>query len=172
MYKDIWDSMAPIAAFTYYLVVSVFGKSVLALNILGMLVNFLMAVILNNLAIRNKIYEQNTYLPAFVFVLLTSMHNSFASFSPVQIGMLFVVMALGNLFGHIEFRAKRDEQIMNIGLFLGVASLFYFPLIMFVPAVLILFFIFLGTEWQGENNKKYFRLKTPESVTKISHIKN
>ena len=151
MYKDIWDTLAPLAAFTYFLVVGLFGKSVLALNILGMFLNFFLAVILNDLANRNKIFEQNTYLPAFVFILLSSMHNIFSAFSPTQIGTLFVVLALGNLFGHIEFRAKQDEQIMNIGLYLGVAALFYFPLIMFVPIILALFIIFTSTR-----TRRYF----------------
>ena len=145
MYIDIWDSMAPLAASVYWLVVLLFGKSVLALNILGTLLNFIIAVLINNMFISNKVYEQNTYLPAFVYIILSSLSPSLSSFSPLQMGMTFVLMALGNLLGHVEFRAKRDEQIMNIGLYQGMAVLFYFPLIVFIPITLILFITFTST---------------------------
>jgi hypothetical protein len=145
MYLDIWDSMAPLAATMYWLVVVLFGKSVLALNILGALLNFIIAVLINNILIRNKVYEQNTYVPAFVFVIISSLHHSFSSFSPAQMGIAFVLLALGNLLGHVEFRAKRDEQIMNIGLYEGVAVLFFFPLVIFIPITLLLFIIFTST---------------------------
>ena len=151
MYRDVWDSMAPLAATIYWLVVSLFGKSVLALNILGILLNFVVAVLINNMLIRNKVYEQNTYVPAFVFIILSSLNHSFSSFSPVQLGITFVLLALGNLLGHVEFRAKRDEQIINIGLYMGVAVLFYFPLIVFIPITLLLFIMFTGTK-----NRRYF----------------
>ena len=150
MYLDVWDSMAPLAASLYYWVVLIFGKSMLTLNILGFLLNFVIAILLNQMFIRNKVYEQNTYVPAFVYIVLSNLHVSFSLFSPMQIGLIFVLLALGNLLGHIEFRAKRDEQIMNIGLYLGVASLFYFPLVVFVPIMLVLFIMFTSTQ-----NRRY-----------------
>lgn len=155
MYIDVWDSMAPLAASVYWLVVLVFGKSVLALNILGTLLNFFIAVLINNMFIKNKVYEHNTYLPAFVYIMLSSLSPSLSSFSPVQMGMAFVLMALGNLLGHVEFRAKRDEQILNIGLFQGVAVLFYFPLIIFIPITLLLFIVFTSTQ-----SRRYFLFLT------------
>ena len=143
---DVWDSMAPLAASVYWLVVLLFGKSILTLNILGTLLNFLIAVLINNMFIGNKVYEQNTYLPAFVYIILSSLNPVFSSFSPAQMGVTFVLLAFGNLLGHVEFRAKRDEQIMNIGLYLGVAILFYFPLVVFIPITLLLFIVFTSTQ--------------------------
>jgi uncharacterized protein DUF6427 len=145
MYAQIFDSLAPLSATTYWLVVAMFGKSVLALHILGTLLLIVQVVIFNNLTIQNKVYEQNTYLPAFVFLMLSSSHYSLSVFSPAQLGITFILLAFSKLLAHVEFRAKRDEQIMSIGLLLGMAVLFYLPYIIFLVIVLIILLVFTNT---------------------------
>jgi len=145
MYRDIFDSTAPFAASAYWLLTLFFGKSVLALHILGGLLLIIQAIIFNSLTIENKVYSQNTYLPVFTFLIISSIHYSLSVFSPVQLGMTFILLAFSKLLSHVEFRAKRDEQIMSIGLLTGVGSLFYLPLILFLPVVLIILLIFTST---------------------------
>ena len=145
MYVDIFDSLAPLAASTYWLLVLVFGKSTLMFHILGTFLLVIQAVIFNNLTISNKVYEQNTYLPAFVYLILASSHYALSVFSPVQIGMTFILLTFSKLLSHVEFRAKRDEQIMSIGLLIGIAVLFYLPFIIFLPIVLIILLVFTNT---------------------------
>jgi hypothetical protein len=145
MYVNIFDSLAPLSATAYWFIVFVFGKSTLVLHILGTLLLVIQAIIFNNLTISNKVYKHNTYLPAFVYLLLASSHYSLSVFSPVQLGMTFILLTFGKLLSHVEFRAKRDEQIMSIGLLIGIAVLFYLPLIIFLPIVLIVLLIFTNT---------------------------
>ncbi len=145
LYRDIIDPLAPLAAMVYRLVYLVAGRSVVTLHILGLLVLCWQAVIFNNMAIRNKVYTQNTYLPALVYVLLGSVHYSMSVFSPVQLGLTFVLLAFDKLLSHVEFRAKRDEQIMSIGLLLGLATLFYVPFILLLPVVLLILAFFTST---------------------------
>lgn len=145
MYKGVLDSLAPLSAGTYWLIVFLTGKSVLTLHILGLLLLVLQAIIFNNLAIRNKVYEQNTYLPAFVFLIIASIQYDLTVFSPAQLGMTFILLALSQLLSHVEFRAKRDEQIMSIGLLVGLGALFYLPLILFLPIVLLIMLVFTST---------------------------
>lgn len=145
MYVDIFDSLSPLAATTYWLIVLVFGKSTLALQILGTLLMLLQAIIFNNLTITNKVYEQNTYLPAFVYLILASSHYSLSVFSPAQLAITFILLAFSKLLSHVEFRAKRDEHIMSIGLLIGIAALFYLPFIVFLPVVLIILLLFTNT---------------------------
>ena len=122
-----------------------FGKSTLALQILGTLLMLIQAIIFNNLTINNKVYEQNTYLPAFVYLILASSHYALSVFSPVQLAITFILLAFSRLLSHVEFRAKRDEQIMSIGLLIGIATLFYLPSIIFLPIVLIILILFTNT---------------------------
>lgn len=145
MYYNIFDTTAPFAATSYWLLTLLFGKSILALHILGGLLLVVQAIIFNSLTINNKIYSQNTYLPVFTFLIISSIHYSLSVFSPVQLGMTFILLAFGKLLSHVEFRAKRDEHIMSIGLLTGVGSLFYLPLILFLPVILIILLIFTTT---------------------------
>ena len=145
MYKGVLDNLAPLSAGIYWIIVFIAGKSVAALHILGVLLLILQAVIFNNLTIRNKVYEQNTYLPAFVYVIIGSIQYELSVFSPAQLGMTFILLAFGQLLSHVEFRAKRDEQIMSIGLLVGMASLFYLPLILFLPIILLILLVFTNT---------------------------
>ena len=145
MYLGVFDSMAPLASFVYWFIVLLFGKSTLALHVLGVGLLVVQAVIFNNLTIRNKVFEQNTYLPAFTYLIIASSHYSLSVFSPVQIGMTFILLAFGQLLSHVEFRAKRDEQIMSIGLLIGLASMFYLRLIIFLPIIIIILLVFTST---------------------------
>ena len=145
MYVEIFDSLAPLAATTYWFIVLIFGKSTLVLHILGALLMVLQAIIFNNLTISNKVYEQNTYLPAFVYLQLASSHYALSVFSPAQMGMTFILLTFSKLLSHVEFRAKRDEQIMSIGLLTGIAVLFYLPFIIFLPIVLFILLFFTNT---------------------------
>lgn len=145
MYEQIFDSLAPFAATSYWFVEAIFGKSVLALQILGTLLLVVQAIIFNNLTINNKVYEQNSYLAAFSFTILSSVHYSLTVFSPAQLGMTFILLAFSKLLAHVEFRAKRDEQIMSIGLLLGISVLFYLPYILYLIVVLIILILFTNT---------------------------
>ncbi len=82
MYEGIFDPLGPLSAMVYAIVDLVFGKSTLALQILGTILMVLQAIIFNNLTIRNKVYEQNTYLPTFAYLILSSTHYSLSVFSP------------------------------------------------------------------------------------------
>jgi len=145
MYEQIFDTLAPFSASVYWFVESIFGRSVVALHLLGTLLVVVQAVIFNNLTIENKVYEKNSYLPAFAYIILSSVHYSQTVFSPAQLGLTFILLAFGKLLSHVEFRAKREEQIMSIGLLIGIATLFYLPYILFLPIFLILLLIYTNT---------------------------
>lgn len=145
MYSDIWDGLAPFSALLFQFITWIFGRSLMALYILGIFVTFIQAIIINNTAIRAKVFENNTYLPALIYVLFTSSHPAFFTLSPSLMGLTFVLLGLGNLLRHVEFRAKADIQIIMIGLYFGGATLFYFPFIVFLPVSLVLLLLFTST---------------------------
>ena len=145
MYVDVWDSTAPISAFVYYFIVLLFGKSFLALKIFGAIVTGIHIHLFNSICIKNKLLGQANYIPGFVYMLFSSLHTDFMTLSPVFMGMTFILMALNNLLSHVEFRAKRDEHLLYLGLLIGIAPLFYFPLIIFSIIILFLLLVFTNT---------------------------
>jgi hypothetical protein len=65
--------------------------------------------------------------------------------SPIMLSTTFILLAMNNIFGQIEFRVKRDEKILSIGIYLGVAALFYFPAMLFGVLGLIGLALFSAT---------------------------
>jgi len=120
-------------------------RSQLAYEITSLLIVFFQCFLFNKLLLKNKAYNENTYIPGLIYAVLISYFFDFFTLSPFVIGLTFLLLALNHIFSHIEVRAKRDEKILNIGVYLGIASLFYFPFIVFLPATLLIFLFFTGT---------------------------
>lgn len=145
LYTDVWINMAPLSSWTYALLSYLFGRSQLAFEVTALLIAFFQCFLFNRLLLRNKAYNENTYIPGLLYAVLISYFFDFFTLSPFLIGLTFILLALDHIFSHIEVRSKRDEKILNIGTYLGIAALFYFPFIVFLPATLLIFLFFTGT---------------------------
>ncbi len=145
LYSEIWDNIGPLSAMVYALIDFLFGKSQLAYQIIAWLFVFFQAFIFNRLLLINKAYNESTYIPGLLYALLMSWFWDFFTLTPILMSVTFILLALHNIFSHIEFRAKRDEMILNIGLFLGIAYLFYFPTFILGLGTLLIFLFFTGT---------------------------
>jgi len=145
MYIDIWDGLAPFSATIYMVITWLFARSILSLMLLGALLTFFQAIIINNFSIQAKLFENNTYLPSLVYILITSSHPAFFTLSPSLMGLTFILLGLGKLLSHVEFRAKQDLHIILIGLYFGFAPLFYLPFVIIIPIGLVLLALFSNT---------------------------
>ena len=131
LYKDLWVNIGPFSAAFFTILDWLFGKSIISYHIIGFLLMFIQAMLFNRLALKNKIYTENNYVPAAVYVTLMSMSMDMFVVSPIMLANTFILMAMNHIFSQVEFRTKRDEKILSIGIYLGVASLFYFPAVLF-----------------------------------------
>ena len=145
LYIGIWDNIAPLAAFTYWILDLLFGRSLLAYQLLSLLLVTIQAGIFNRILLNSKAFNENSYAPALIYALCMSLFFDFFTLTPMLMSLTFILLTLGYLFSHIEIRAKRDEQIFSIGLFLGIAALFYLPVILLAPATLLILAFFTGT---------------------------
>lgn len=123
----------------------IFGKSVWVYHVLGFLLIFVQAIIFNSLTISNKVYNDYTYLPAMIYGILMSISFDMYTLSPVLMSVTFILIALNNIFSQVEFRMKKDERILNIGLNLGIAAMFYVPSALFLFITLIALALFSST---------------------------
>jgi len=145
MYVDIWDGLAPFSAIIYMVFTWLFGRSILWLLLLGTALTFFQALIINTYSKKAKLFENNTNLPAFAFVILSSTSPSFFTLSPALMGLTFILLGLGKLLSHVEFRAKKDLHIILIGLYLGSSILFFLPYVFIIPISLLLLALFSNT---------------------------
>ena len=145
LYTEIWDSTGPLSAFVYWLVYSCFGRSVLSFQLVAFGLIAIQSLMFNRMLLINKAFNENTYIPAAVYAIAMSLFFDFYTLSPVLMANTFVLFALNNIFGHIEILARRDDKILNIGLSLSIAALFYLPYFLYGIATLVVFALFTGT---------------------------
>jgi len=145
LYQDIWVNIGPLSASFFALLHWLFGKSIITYHVIGFMLMFIQAMLFNRLTLVNKIYTENNYVPAVIYAILMSVSVDMFAVNPVMLANTFILLAMNNIFSQVEFRAKRDEQILSIGIYLGVASLFYFPTILFGPISILGLALFSAT---------------------------
>lgn len=144
LYLEFWDDVAPLSAAVYWIIHEVFGRNILVYHILSFLLVFIQSFIFNNVLNNTKAYNESTYVPALVYALLMSIFFDFNTLSPVLMSMTFILLAINNIFYHIDNKSWVGN-LLNTGLFIGIASLFYIPCILFVFPVLLSYILFTGT---------------------------
>lgn len=142
MYAQIIDSTPPLSAYVFGGLDWMFGRSINARHSIAVLVLFFQAALFAVLLISNKAYTENTYLPALIFGVLCFWSYDFLSLSPELFASTALLLALNNLFKEIEFRIQRDEITLNLGVFLGISSLFVFSYIIFLLATVLILILF------------------------------
>jgi len=145
MYGNIYHYIGPLSAGTYWVIDLLFGKSQTAYQVIGIIIVFFQAAILNLFLINYKAYNENNYIPALIYAVLMFTFFDFMNLSPVLLGLTFVILSFNLTFGHIEGRAKRDWVVLSIGLYLGIATLFYLPMILFMISTFIALILFTNT---------------------------
>ncbi len=142
LYVQLVDDTAPFTAWIFKWLEALFGRSLTARHLLALLVIFFQASFFGILLINNKAYNENTYLPSLVFGLLAFYSFDMLSVSPELLASTALLFALNNLFKEIEFKVQRDEIILNLGVYLGVASLLVFSYTIFLVGTLAILMLF------------------------------
>ena len=145
MYYEIWDYISPLSAGTYWFLDWMFGRSQWAYLIPALFISFFQAALFNTITLRSRIFNENNYIPAIIYALLSSAFFDFFTLSPMLMGLTFVLLALNNVISQIEFRARKDEKLLSTGLYLGIAALFHFPLAAMGPFFVIVLLLFSST---------------------------
>lgn len=141
-YIEFLDSVAPFAAWFNGLIDILFGRSIMARHILAFVIIFLQASYLGVVFANKKAFAENSYIPSLIFSILFVFSFDTLSLSPELLGSGFLLPALNNLFKEIEFREQRNESIFNLGLYIGLASLFSFSYSVFLVGTILTLIIF------------------------------
>ena len=120
--------------------------SILASIFSILLVSF-QATIINFICIRYRMAAEINLFPGLFYILIVSLIPDFLHLSPILLGNTFLIFALYQLLETYKKYSAADN-IYNVGLWIGVASLFYFS-----------FAIFFLLGWLGLNILRAFKLK-------------
>lgn len=142
MYSEIFDSTAPMAAGTFGFIDWMMSRSVTGRQVIALILIFFQAAFFAILLINNKAYADNTYVPGFIYGLLCFVSFDFLSITPELLGSTVLLLALNYLFREIEFRVQREGTIINVGFYIGLASLFVFTYSIFLVAAFAILIVY------------------------------
>ncbi len=131
LYRDIFDTMAPLAAAVYWLIDLAVGRSPLVYQALAGFLILFQGLRLNVIFTRNEVFPEKSMLAALLYVTMGSLFYEFDLLSPLLIGNTFVLLALGYLTS-ISKGAYNTRKLFKAGFMLGLAALSYLPLLFFL----------------------------------------
>jgi hypothetical protein len=108
--------------------------------ILAIIIVFINCLLINRTTIKNHISKENTLVPGMLFALFSAILPEFLSLSPALLASTFVILSLSCIFNCYN-NLKCADDIFLAGFFMSLASLIYFPLIIFFFFIIIGFLI-------------------------------
>jgi hypothetical protein len=142
LYSEILTSTPPLAAWMQGWIEMLFGRSQTAAQVLSLIFVFFQVSFFTVILINSRAHHENTYLPGLIFGVLALFSFDMLSFPNELIASTVLLFAMNNLFKEIEFRIQRDELVLNLGLYVGIASLLVFSYALYLPGVIVILAIF------------------------------
>jgi hypothetical protein len=133
LYQDIIDDNGPLSAGFFTIMDLLFGRSLLAYEIVGRLLISFQILYWNSILIKFKAFDLNTYLPAIIMAALFHFSFDLLSLSPALLGSTFLILALGQLFSQTVLQKDTSESTLLIGIYAGLATGFHPNYIVFLP---------------------------------------
>ena len=141
MYSQTFDYTAPIATFVYKYLNLIFGRSSFIHFGFSSLLIIFQAGIFNQLLLKNKAYDENSYLPAFLYTILMISVPDFMTLSPQLMSLTFILLAMRNVLRRIDNQVT-DELFLNSGIYIGIATMIYLPAIVYFLVFLFALILF------------------------------
>ena len=127
----------------------IFGREGFAYTMLAIILLFIQSLYLKSIATRHKLFPRYTYIPAFVYLLLTSIYPSYNYFNETIIINWLLLGAVDYMFSFTQTSQPR-KLIFNASLLLSMAALFQFTMLAYFCLLLVgmvLFRSFNLGEW-------------------------
>lgn len=115
--------------------------------VLGFAILLIEAATWNRIINKQSLLKQSSYFPFFFMLLLLSCRASLIGFYPSLVASLFLVIAVNRLISsYMKERALSD--VFDAGLFVGIATLFYIPSMIFLVLLWIGLLIIRTINWR------------------------
>jgi hypothetical protein len=145
LYSEVFTEIGPLSAYAYKVVNLFFGKNKAAYE--GLAAIFLMAqtwffVYMVNK--RNLLNEKN-YISGLIFLIICHASFEFFKLTPSLMSNFFVLLSLNAVLRQLEKRENAGEDVLEAGLFLGIATLFDISNFLLIIWVVVSLFFFTRT---------------------------
>jgi hypothetical protein len=127
----------------YFLLANFFQTYKWLSVILSFLFMLLQAFMLNRVIADKNLVDRNSWLPALMYIVLMSSSFNLFGLHPIWFANFFLIIATDKMF-EVFKEESVNVEIFNVAFFISVASLFYFPAIIFIfllIATLIIYYL-------------------------------
>lgn len=120
--------------------------------VIGMILIVCQALLINRLCTEYKLLQQDSFIPAAIYILITSLNPWYNVFSSATISSTIILFVLNNIL-RIQVTSMPKKLMYNSGLFIGLSAIIYWPSI-----VLFLFVIWAYIISKKFNGKEVIAL--------------
>ncbi|MCK3686208.1 DUF6427 family protein [Maribellus sp. YY47] len=116
--------------------------------VLSAVLTMVLALLVEMIIARYQFIRIRTRLPAILFIIIVGGFTGLHTLLPVYFAAIFLLVAIFRLFGIFE-QSKAYTIAFDVGVLLGVGSLFYFNMVVFLPAFIVgLLVLNRDTRWR------------------------
>jgi hypothetical protein len=118
-------------------------------TLIGLILVIGEAFLLNYIVNENEVLTKQSYLPALFYIIFMSNNKGMLTLHPLLFGNLFILFAIHKLLSSYR-KDKAFSQAFDAGILISIATLFYFPFIVFLPLLIVGLIIlrpFIWREW-------------------------
>ena len=116
-------------------------------QLLAIIIFFLTVFLVNEVVTKHRLSDKNSYLTAFFFILIGSGSGFLTRPTPFLLAAFFFALFYRKLFD-FQNSTKIIATAFDAGLFLGIASLFFPPLVLVIPLIWIALLIYQADQWR------------------------
>jgi hypothetical protein len=147
IYRDVIASVPPGSALVYSLFGTIFGRSLVAFQIMATLLVFAHALIFRYMCNSNDLMSEKGDIPAFVYIICSVVCYDFMSLSPCLISLTFILIAFDRIFKHIR-KENNESEIFATGFYLGIAYLCFAPTVIYIVMAYLAFLLYTRTSFR------------------------
>ncbi|MDQ6481207.1 hypothetical protein [Dyadobacter sp. LHD-138] len=131
LYRDVWDNVSPFSGLTYWLIDSLFGRAQWAYQLAAAALGIIQILYFNYVIYSREVFPERTYIPGALYAIFLNISFDLGTLSPMLMANTFLLFAFG-LIVKILVRREATNQVFEMGLYIGIATLFYLPASLFM----------------------------------------
>ncbi|WP_025763860.1 hypothetical protein [Dyadobacter tibetensis] len=147
LYRDVWDNISPLSGMVYWLIDTLFGRGQWAYQLAALLISIIQLLYFNYLIRSKDILTVRSFIPGAVYAIFLNISFDLGTLSPMLMANTFLLFAFGTLV-QILLRREVNVQVFEVGLYIGIATLFYLPACVFMIWGFLVFLFYTGANFR------------------------
>ena len=144
LYRDVWDNVSPFSGLVYWLLDSVFGREQWVYQLAAIAISIIQILYFNYVIHVREVFPERTFIPGALYALFLNISFDLGTLSPMLMANTFLLFAFGAIV-KILVRREVSNQVFEMGLYIGIATLFYLPASLFMIWAFLALLFYTGS---------------------------